>query len=343
MKNKDTRFLPGEAQEDLRRKGVQAVLDGEKQVMVAKRFGVTPRTVNNWMRRYRSGGACALRQGKRGRPKSPSRLTGWQAGVIVRLITDHNPSQLKMPFALWTRQAAADLIAKRFGVKISRWTAGRWLQRWGFTPQKPLRRAYERNPVEVERWLKVRYPQIRCRAKREKARIYWADQTGLRSDHQCGTTYGKKGRTPVVPGTGRRFRCNVVSAVTNRGALAFRVFKGRFSGPVFIDFLRRLIRHARRRVFLIVDQHPVHASKAVERWEKRHADKIAIFFLPGYSPELNPDELVNQDLKRAVGRTRPTNQSELVKKTRSHLYSRQRTPRIVRNFFKEPNVRYAAM
>lgn len=343
MKKKDARSLSQDTQEAIRIKAVKAVLRGKKQNETAEIFGVTPKAVNNWMKVYRKGGLRALRKGRKGRPVSESRLKGWQAAQIVKTVIDRTPEQLKLPFVLWTQKAVAELIEKRFGVSISRPTAGRWLRKWGLTAQKPVRRAYERNPQEVKKWLEEEYPRIRRSAKAEGARIYWGDQSGLRSDHQSGTTYGKRGITPVVAGTGKRFRCNVISAITNRGEMAFRVFRCSFKREVFVDFMKRLIRHAKRKVYLIVDRHPVHLSGKVNNWIEKNKRQIRAFYLPGYSPELNPDELVNQDLKKEMGRKRPRMQGELIKNARSHLWSRQRSPRTVRNFFKEEHVRYAAL
>jgi transposase len=284
----------------------------------------------------------ALKSKPRGRPKR-SRLAGWQAATAVKLITDGCPDQLKLPFALWTRDAVRQLLAERFDVHVSVWTVGRLLRRWGFTPQKPVRRAYERNPEAVQRWLAEEYPAIRRAAKRAKAEIHWGDEMGLRSDHQTGVTYGRRGRTPVVPGTGRRFACNMISTITNRGRLAFMVFKRRFTADVMIEFLRRLVRHNKQKVFLIVDGHPVHRSGKVKRWIERHHRDIRLFRLPDYSPELNPDELLNQDVKsNAVGRQRPENQTQMIDQVRSYLRSTQRQPGVVMRYFQEEHVAYAA-
>ena len=284
----------------------------------------------------------ALRSRPRGRP-SAIRLAPWQAATTVRLIADRCPDQLKLPFALWTREAVRDLIASRFDIRLSVWTVGRYLTRWGFTPQKPLRRAYERDPQAVRQWLTREYPGIRARARRERATLYWGDEMGMRSDHQAGTSYGRRGETPVIPGTGQRFRCNVISAITNRGKLAFMVFDENFTGVVFLAFLKRLLRHAGRNVFLIVDGHPVHTASQVERWVARHRRQIRLVFLPGYSPDLNPDELLNQDVKtNAVGRRRPRNRTELAGNVRRYLWSTQRRPQKVRAYFRHPKVRYAA-
>ena len=275
--------------------------------------------------------------------RKSSRLKGHQAATIVRLIEDRHPEQLHLPFALWTRDAAAQLIGERFGIDLSVWTVGRYLKRWGFTPQKPLRRAYERDPVAVKRWMDTEYPAIAKRAKAEKGLVYWGDEMGMRSDHQVGRSYGRKGRTPAIPGTGRRFGCNMISALTNRGELSWMVFRERFTTPVFLKFLRRLIRHAGRKVFLIVDGHPVHRARKVKQWMDERTDQIEMFQLPGYSPELNPDELLNNDVKsNAVGRRRPTSQQQMVSEVRAYLRSTQRQPHIVRSYFNHEDVRYAA-
>jgi len=342
MKNQDARSLPSVAQEDLRRKAVRAVLNGRKQVEVANLFGVTRQSVGNWIKAYSEGGAKALKAKRQGRPRGGSLFT-WQSAQIAKTLIDRTPDQLKLPFYLWTREAVAQLIERRFGIRISIWTVGRYLARWGFTPQKPMRRAFEQNPEEVKRWLEEEYPMIRKQAKREKAEIYWGDEMGIRSDHAVGRSYGRRGQTPIIPGTGQRFGCNMISAITNRGRLNFMVFKKRFQTDVFVVFLRRLVRQNKRKVFIIVDGHPVHRSRKTKTWLEKNVHHIRLFSLPSYSPELNPDEVLNQDVKsNAVGRRRAENQQKLISNVRSYLRSRQRKPHIVRQYFQEKHVRYAA-
>lgn len=222
-------------------------------------------------------------------------------------------------------------------------TAGRYLKRWGFTPQKPLRRAYERDPAAVQRWKREEYPAIVKQAKAENAEIHWGDQLGARSDHQSGRSYGRRGQTPVIPGTGQRFRANLMSSITNRGHLCFLVFEGSFNAEVFIRFCRRLLRQRRRRIFLIVDGHPVHRSAAARDWLRANRHRIRMFFLPGYSPELNPDEYLNNDVKtNAVGRQRPASKPELIANLEDYLRDTQRRPSIVKRYFQPEPVRYAA-
>lgn len=343
MKHKDFRALLPQAQEDLRRKAVKAVLAGRKQKEVADLFGITRQSVGIWVKRYNENGIKALKAKRKGRPKGGS-LEPWQSAQIVRSITDRCPEQLKLPFSLWTRDAVSLLIERRFGIRLSIWTVGRYLARWGFTPQKPVRRAFEQNTKEVQQWLNEEYPAIRKQAKREKAEIYWGDEMGLRSDHSVGRSFSRKGQTPITFGTGQRFGCNMISAITNLGRLNFMVFKKRFRNDVFLDFLKRLVRQNKRKIFLIIDRHPVHRSVKVQKWFKKNKDHIRLFYLPGYSPELNPDEILNQDVKsNAVGRQRAHNQTELMGKVRSYLRKRQHQPYVVQNYFNEEHVKYAAM
>jgi len=342
-KNKyDARMLGPEAKEALRLRVARAVIqDGIRQTDAVRTFQVSRAAVHQWVKAYQAGGARALKAKPLGRPRR-SRLAGHQAATAVRLITDRCPDQLKLPFALWTREAVCQLLADRFDLHVSVWTAGRYLKQWGFTPQKPLRRAYEQNPAAVKRWLDEQYPAIRTRAKRGKAEIHWGDEMGLRSDHQAGTSYGKRGRTPIVIGTGKRFGCNMISTVTNRGTLRFMVFKQRFTQEVLITFLRRLLRSIPEKLFLIVDRHPSHRGRKFQKWLADHSDHIEVFYLPDYSPQLNPDELLNQDVKSHTGRRRPRDQTQLVNTVRSHLRSTQRRPARVRRLFKEKHVAYAA-
>jgi transposase len=343
MEIKDARSLPAIAQEDLRQKAIKAVLDGKKQVEVAKILGVTRQAVGKWVSLFRGGGDKSLKAKRKGRPKG-HKLIPWQAAQIVKTITDRHPEQLKLPFYLWTREAVAQLIEQKFSIKVSIWTVGRYLANWGFTPQKPVRRAYEQDPEAVQSWLDKDYPMLQKQAKQEKALIYWGDEMGLRSDDVVGRSYGRRGQTPVIPGTGQRFGCNMISAINNRGQLNFMVFKTRFDFKVFIQFLKRMVRQIKRKVFLIVDGHPVHHATKVHSWIEAHSKQIRLFFLPGYSPELNPDEMLNQDVKsNAVGRRRAKNQHELVANTRSYLRSRQRQPELVKNYFHEEHVRYAGL
>lgn len=343
MTHQDFRTLTPAAQEAIRFKAMAALKEGRSKTEVARLFGVTRQAIHGWVNRKQQAGVKGLRARRRGRPVG-GRLKPKQNRLICRLITDHCPDQVKLPFYLWTREAVAHLIAQRCGVRLSVWTAGRLLARWGFTPQKPTRRAFEQDPEAVKTWLRRKYPAIRVLARQQKGLIFWADEMGLRGDHAAGRSFSPQGRTPVIPGTGQRFRCNLISAITNRGQLQFMVFKERFTVAVFLKFLRRLLRQNRRKIFLIIDSHPVHLAKAVLRWLKSRRASLRVYFLPGYSPELNPDEYLNQDVKtNAVGRTRPLDRKEMIGNIRAYLRSTQANPSLVKRYFHAEPVRYASL
>src|SRR3989339_183781 len=295
---KDSRSLDQITQEIIRIKTVHALIAGNTQNEAAALFGVSLKAVNNWWRIYCELGIPGLRMKSR-RPKSADaggKLKGWQCASIVRTIMKKTPDQLEFGFMLWTRDAIAELIKDRFKVRLSKWTVGRLLKKWGMSPQKPLKKAYQQQPEVVKTWLDKEYPRIARKAAQEKAEILWGDEMGVRSDDQTGRTYGKIGQTPVVKVSGQRFSCQMISTISNRGNLRFMIFDGKFNADVCITFLKRLIKDSMRKVFLILDGHPVHKSKKVKSWIAANSNKISPFILPAYSPELNPDELLNQDV-----------------------------------------------
>jgi transposase len=344
MTKTDTRKLSRSAQEAIRHKAVQAVAEGRMtQTGAAKVFGVSRTSVCLWVKAYHERGESALKTKRQGRPKGGA-LGASQATGIRKSILGRCPDQLRLPGFLWTRDIVSELIERRHGISLSRWTVGRYLKDWGLAPQKPARRALEQNPAQVRYWLREKYPAISRQAKEENARIWWGDETGLRSDHQTGTTWGEKGQTPVVKKSGKRFGCNMISAITNQGDLRFMVFGQHFTVKVFLEFLGRLTRsEAGRKVFLIVDRHSVHKSRQVEKWIDENAERIRLFFLPAYSPELNPDELLNQDLKGNVHREgKVATKVEMMSRTRAFLRSRLRRPATVRKYFEGKQVVYAA-
>lgn len=332
LKRGDARKLKAEALLLLRRQGVKAVRAGMTQVKAARTFGASYRAVNKWMAIDRAGGLRALKLQHQSRRVGSGRLSGRRAERIRALIIDKLPDQLKLPFYLWTRKAVASLIAREYGIKVAPVAVGRYLKAWGLSPQKPARRAYERNDAAIAR-----------QAQRERAVIYWGDEMGLRSDHVTGTSYAPIGQTPVIRATGQRFGCNMISAITNKGALAFMVFQGGFRAATFVEFMRRLLKQLNGRIYLIVDGHPVHRSRVAKAFVAQYDRRLRLIHLPGYCPELNPDELLNQDVKtNGLGKSRPTHRTELMAVVRSHLFRRQKQPRIIRNLFREKHVRYAA-
>ena len=323
---------------------MRLVGDGRSQVEVAGLLGITRQAVGNWMRAHRRGGDQALGARRRGRRGGHTKLTGSQQQKIAGLICGKNPDQLKLPGFLWTRALVRDLIRQQFQIEVGEDTAGRYLRAWGFSPQKPMRRAYEQSDEAVRRWLQERYPEIERHARRDRAEILWADEMGLRSDHQAGRTWAPVGQTPVTKATGKRFKTNMIAAVSNTGTLRFRVFEERFTGPLFLDFLKRLIKDAKgRKIMLIVDGHPAHRARIVRDFVAAHPELIELHFLPGYAPELNPAEILNCDIKaNALGRRRPLNVTQLNADVRRYLRARQRRPWQVAKYFHERHVTYAA-
>lgn len=340
MKQKDARLLHPVIQQEVRRNAVEMFLKGLSKVDIAKLLGVSRRSVYKWVEAYKKSGESGLKNCKRGRPKG-NQLQPWQSAQIVKLIKNSCPDELEMSFCLWTREAVGLLIQKKFNIKVSKWTVGRYLANWGFTPQKPARRAIEQNPKAIKNWLQVEYPRIHKQAKQEKATIHWGDEMGLRSDHNVGRTYGLKGKTPIVKRTGNRFSCNMISAITNLGRLSFMVFKENFNEDVFLKFLKRLIRQANRKIFLIVDQHSAHKSMKIKEWLRLNEEGIRLFYLPSYCPELNPDEFLNQDVKANIGRKRSHTRVEMIKNLSAYLKMRQKQPHIIQSYVKGCHLRYS--
>jgi transposase len=316
---------------------------GQKIGRTAELLEVSRMSVSTWVKAARSGGDAALAAQKRGRKPGHTLLSAAQTKRAVGWVRDACPDQLKLPLFLWTQEAVQALIKRRLGLEVSRSTAGRVMRANGFSSQKPTRRAFEQDQAAVDQWLQEEYPAIAAAAKAEQAVILWGDETGMRSDHQTGTSYSPVGQTPVIDGTGKRFKCNMISALSNRGQLQFMIFKANFTVGVCLRFLRRLLQHNRRKVVLIWDGHPVHGSAAVAAFVAENAARLKVYRLPSYSPDLNPDEWVNNDVKsNALGRKRPRTQQQMIRHIRAHMHKRKNDPALVRRFFQEESVRYAA-
>lgn len=331
MKNKNIQLSRSVNQQTTRHIAVEMFLNGHSKVYIATQLSVSRRSVYAWVKAYSESGEKGLKNSRQGRPKG-CQLQPWQSAQICQYIRKYCPDELSMPFFLWTREAVAYLIHMKFSITLSKWTVGRYLKKWGFSPQKPARRAIEQDPKAIENWLKFKYPSIQKQAKMENAIISWCDEMGLRSDHNVGRTYGLKGKTPVVKRTGNRFSCNMISSITNQGNLSFMVFQESFTTDIFLKFLKRLALQSKRKVILIVDRHAVHKSKKVLSWLAGNSQAISLEYLPGYCPELNPDEFLNQDVKSTMGRKRPRNKTQMMKSLNSHLRMRQRQHDVIQNF-----------
>ncbi len=271
------------------------------QVEAARVFAVAPQSVSRWVQAWRKRGSKGLTGRRRGRkPGEQKALSARRQRKLRYAVAEHTPATFGLTGLVWTRKTVAELIRVRHGIVLNLRTVGNYLRSWGLSPQKPIRKAYEQDPESVRRWLEEDYLAIAARARREGALILWLDQTGIRSDATVARTWAPAGQTPAVGKTGKRFSVNAMCAIGNKGELYFTVYTGSFNGKVFLSFLDRLTRHLDRKVHLIVDGHPVHRRKTIQQWITKHAEAIAMHFLPGYSPELNPDELLNADLKRTV-------------------------------------------
>ena len=344
MGKADARKLSPEVQQQLRNHAIHLRKKGWKYKTISEAVGVHFYTVAKWCNAYNKGGDKAIRIQKRGRKDGMNRtLSTDQEAKIRKSIRDKCPEQLKLPFALWTRRAIQQLIKRLFSVNMPIRTVGEYLKRWGYTPQKPLRCAYEQNPKAVQKWMEEEYPSIQAKAKEEKAEIHWGDETGLRNDSQHGRSYAPRGKTPAMLIPAKRERINLISTVTNQGKVRFMVYQNTMNADTHIKFLKRLIKDAGRKVFLILDNLRVHHSKVVKEWLANHNDKIEVFFLPSYSPELNPDEYLNCDLKAGVHSGIPARTcSQLKTKTISHLRMIQKRADRVKKYFHHPKIAYAA-
>lgn len=340
MEKLDGRKISPEAMEQIRMRAVRRVQQGESPEKVIATLGFSRACIYNWLARYRAGGWHALKSGKHtGRPK---KLRGKQIAWLYKTISDKDPIQLKFSFALWTRSMVARLIRKQFNLKLSQSSVGRLLHQMGFSCQKPLYRAYQQDPEAVEHWKKTIFPQIKKRAKKLGATIYFEDESGIRSDFHSGTTWAAKGQTPVIKVTGARFSTNMVAAISTRGHLRFMVHPGAVTAVVICDFLKKLMHNTQNPVFLIWDGHPTHKSKKVRKCIESFHGKLEVYLLPSYSPELNPTEQVWRSVKNhGVGRKSVFGPDQLKSAVISCLRRLQKIPKTVIAFFKHPECNYA--
>lgn len=344
MKKHDARKLPKEVQQHNRHLAIRLFHEGKVRKEIATIVGVHYTVVCKWIRSWRKGGETAITLKKRGRGSVEQRmLTQSQETALKKLLTEKNPQQLKLPFALWNRKAIQSAIYQMWRIEIAIRTIGDYMKRWGFTPQKPIKKAYERNPEAVKNWLDITYPEIKKLAKTEGAEIYWGDETGIRNDCQHSRGYAPKGKTPTVVINAKRFSLNMISAVNNQGKLRFMVYEQNMNARVLLRFMRRLIKDAGRKVFMILDNLRVHHAKLVKAWLERHSDIIEVFYLPAYSPDLNPDEYLNCDLKTGIRTSSPSrSKAELKGKVISHMRMIQKKPARVSKYFEHPSIKYAA-
>jgi transposase len=336
--------LPDEVQEALRVRAVRARELGFSLEAVYSILGVARETISRWWSAYQEGGPDALAGKRTGRPVGSGRLLSHdQENRFIETLVEKTPEELGILSALWTRSAVAELIRQRGGPKLAERTVGDYLARWGFTPQKPVRKSYRQDDEEVRKWLEETYPQIVRRARAEGAEIHWADETGVRSGTFVGRGYAAAGYPPELKVAGQRFTVNMISSITNQGQVRWMLYTGKMTGALFVEFLRRLIRRAPCKVFLIVDNLSLHEAAVVKAWLAQHRDEIEMFTLPKYSPELNPDEYLNGDLKQELNKDGlPKDRDTLHRKVKEVMSMFSNLPGRIANYFQHRKIAYAA-
>jgi len=341
----DGRMLNQEALHERHRQIIRAFKRGRNKAVISRDMGVSYSAVCRTIWRYEREGAGTLAPQRKGRHKGSCRfLSDEQAAHIQRLICEKRPEQMKMKFALWSRVAVLILIEEECGIVLSIRAVGNYLQRWGMSPQKPIKRAYEQSAPAVKKWLEDTYPSIAKRAQAQDGEIHWGDETGVVNTDVRGRGYAPKGKTPVAMVVGgTREKLSMISSVTNQGKTRWMIIDGAFNHARLIEFLEALLKDAPRKVFLILDNLGVHHCKPVKAWLAKHSEQIEVFYLPSYSPELNPDERLNASLKQALGtRVALRTKAKLKHATEAHMIGLETQPERVRAFFGDPHVKYAA-
>jgi transposase len=338
---RDGRKLDHRTLEEIRKMAVERVREGEHPGMVIASYGFHRSVIYRWLKAANGRGkglkALAARKGT-GRPR---KLTAAQERQVFRWINGKNPMQYGFDFGLWTRQIVRELVAMKFDVSLSLASVGGLLARLGLTAQKPLQRAYQRDPEAIERWQRETYPAIAARAKREGAEIHFWDESGFRADSVQGKTWAPVGQTPIVNVPGQRQSISAASAVSAKGAFWFATYQGGLTGELFVELLKKLMYRRKKPLHLVLDGLPAHKTKVVKTYVAATEGRLALHFLPGYAPELNPDELVWSHAKRTGNARRPLQKGEkLEPRIAAQLAEIRDNPKLVRSFFKHPSVAY---
>ncbi len=344
MEKEDFRKIKDDIRDPIRNQAIRMIKKGIMKKEVASILGVHVNTITNWVKKYRNQGSKGLKGMKRGvKSEDKKLLSSLHERQVQDMICDTMPDQLKLPYALWTRKAVMELIEREFGIKLAVTTTGDYLRSWGYTPQKPKKKAYEQNPKKVQQWLNEEYPAIMKKAKQENAEIHWGDETGVRNNCQHGRSYAPKGQTPVKKSMSKRFSINMISTVTNQGKVEFMIYKETMNADMFIKFLKQLIKGKKRKIYLILDNLRVHHSKIVKEWVEENKKYIELFFLPSYSPERNPDEYLNCDLKQGLSqKPSPKSEEKLRDSLQEHMDMLQSNQQRVEKYFKHKDIKYAA-
>lgn len=344
MKNIDLRRLTPEARKETKRVVIRLFKSGKNRTQVSIELGITRETVNQWIAHYLATGKVKEEK-KRGRPLGNGRtLSIEQENHIQKKIIDKTPDQYKLPFALWSNDAVKRLIEQEYTISMPQRTVCSYLHRWGFTPQRPLKLAYEQQPKAVQTWLDSTYPQIEEKCAQDQGEIHWGDETGISSIEHYPRGYAPIGKTPVITlAHSARERVNMISSITNQGKVQFMIYDDKFTAQVFIQFLEQLIKSNDKKVFLVLDNLRVHHAKLVKKWLQDKTAEIELHYLPSYSPELNPDEYLNCDLKAKFRSDTPTRKKgEMKIKMEKHMLDIQNKPKRVVSYFKHNKIAYAA-
>ena len=336
--------MGSKGQHELRKTIIRMLKDGKSGKQIAKDLGVSEGHVSNVKKLYAEGGAKALKPAKRGRPAGKNKiLTPEQEREIQNIIVDKTPEQMRFKECMWTRNNIRQMIWEKYSIDIKLSTLGYYLARWGFTVQRPVKRAYKQDEKKIDVWLNSEFPGITERAEKEDAEIFFGDETNIQNTANYARGYAPKGQTPVIQTEAQKLKIEMLSAISKRGKLHFILYKDSMNSEKLIDFMTRLVADSKKKVFLILDNLRVHHSKAVTAWLEDHKDQIELFFLPPYSPEYNPDELLNSDIKRNAGAQQsPRTQAELEANVQSRLAYLTATPNHVASFFHAPLTSYAA-
>ena len=325
----------------MRQQAIKAIREGQDVTTVAAGCGVNVRSVFRWLADFANGGQNALLS--KPIPGRPPKVSAEEMRWLAQAVKDHTPLQFKFVFGLWTLSLIAALIEREFGKKLSLASVSRIKKLLGFSAQKPLYQAWQQDATLVRAWEAEIYPAIRAEAKAAGATIYFADESGIRSDYHTGTTWAPVGETPVVEVTGRRFSLNMISTVSPQGEFRFMLHDGTVNAEIFREFLKRLLIGATKPVFLIVDGHPIHKAKLIKTFVEAQNGRLKLFYLPPYSPQLNPDEQVWAHVKRNVARQLVQSKDEMKRLAFGALRRIQKLPELVKSFFRQPECQYAAM
>lgn len=338
----DARLLSDEVLEALRLRAVHGCALGYTETEVAELLGVAPETVCRWCSAYHAGGLAALPHDRTGRPPGTGRLlSDEQASHLQELLDHHASEKLGIAAPLWSRRAVRAFIRQEYGLALSVRTVGAYLQRWGYTAKRPRRHSKDQDPEEVRAWLEETYPAIEQRAAATGATIHGCDETGIAADDHPGVGYARKGQAATLQVPDRHVRVNLISAITNTGQVHFMTYTETLTAALFLTFLERLLRSTTGKLFVIVDCLRAHDAQAVERWMAGQ-DRLYLFFLPRYAPELNATEYLNHDLKQQVNtQGLPESKPALRSRIQAVMQRLLHLPEHVRNYFQHPCIQYA--